>query len=151
MFDEDCNRGKIRNRDNAKQLRDFSGLRFGKITPTDIDGFLDFGGEVFVFFELKHGTSKMPTGQKLAYERIVDACEKGGVCTLFILAHHNTDKESDVDVSTLNVTEYYSDGVWFKPECEITVRESVRLFLRKIKTTMPCQRYAFKKHKGGVA
>ena len=37
---DDLDRGKIRNRECAGQLKDFSGLRFGKITPTDIDGFV---------------------------------------------------------------------------------------------------------------
>ena len=44
-------RGVIRNRQFAQQLRDFSGLRFGKITPTDIDGFMDFGDRLFVVLE----------------------------------------------------------------------------------------------------
>ena len=45
-------RGVIHNRERGAQIRDYSGLRFGNITPTDIDGFMDFGGRVFVVFEL---------------------------------------------------------------------------------------------------
>lgn len=67
-------RGVIRNREYAKQLKDFSGLRYGKITPTDIDGFLDFGDQLFVVVEGKHAGSAIQTGQRLALERLVDAC-----------------------------------------------------------------------------
>ena len=45
MLDEE--RGKIENQDYAKQLFNFQGLRWDKITPTDIDGSLDFNGELF--------------------------------------------------------------------------------------------------------
>ena len=62
--------GIFRNREYAKQLKSFSGLRFGKITPTDIDGFLDFGNNVYVFIETKHGDAPLPYGQKLALERL---------------------------------------------------------------------------------
>ena len=34
-------RGVIRNRQFAQQIRDFSGLRFGKITPTATDRLLE--------------------------------------------------------------------------------------------------------------
>ena len=56
----------IRNRDYMRQIKDFSGLRFGKISPTDIDGFLDFGNSLFIFVEMKHGDARIPYGQKLA-------------------------------------------------------------------------------------
>ena len=46
-------RGKIGNRRRALQIRDFTGLRWGNITPTDIDALIDFGDKVFVFIEVK--------------------------------------------------------------------------------------------------
>ena len=46
-------RGKIRNRDQAQQIRDFSGMCFrGTITPTDIDGYFEINNELFVFMEI---------------------------------------------------------------------------------------------------
>ena len=63
----------IRNRDYMRQIKDFSGLRFGKISPTDIDGFLDFGNSLFIFVEMKHGDTRIPYGQKLALTRLCDA------------------------------------------------------------------------------
>jgi len=46
-----CARGTIRNATSALQLRDYSGLCWDRITPTDIDGLIDFGGRAFVLFE----------------------------------------------------------------------------------------------------
>ena len=45
-------RGKIRNENHAKQLNDFSGLlRRRGITPTDIDGLIDYSGRAFIHWK----------------------------------------------------------------------------------------------------
>lgn len=119
--------GKIRNREYAKQLRDFSGLCFGKISPTDIDGFLDFGGKAFVFIETKHGGAMPPFGQKLALERVCDACQRSGVETLLIVASHDT--AEDVDVGSLPVIAHRYKEKWKKPKQQTSVRQYVDQFL----------------------
>jgi len=126
-------RGKIRNREAAKQLKDFSGLRFGKITPTDIDGFVDFQNKAFVIFEIKHGTATMPYGQRLGYERLADACEKSGIRTLVIVANHNIDAPNDIDVSVLPVTQIRFKQKWKTPNVPHTVRSAFEAFLKWIK------------------
>ena len=55
-------RGKIRNREYAQILRDLTGLRWGKITPTDIDSFLDFGNKACVFIESKFKGKPLAVG-----------------------------------------------------------------------------------------
>jgi len=40
MLYTDDNRGTIQNRERARQIIDFHGLRIRNITPTDIDGFI---------------------------------------------------------------------------------------------------------------
>ena len=50
---KDADRGKIRDATLIDRLRDFSGLRYGRITPTDIDAFMEFGNKAFVFIEAK--------------------------------------------------------------------------------------------------
>jgi len=120
-------RGKIYNREYAAQLRDFSGLRYGKITPTDIDGFMDFGGKAFVFIEAKYGDSEMPFGQKLALERLCDACDKGGINAVVLVASHNT--REDIDFAAMTVTMVRHNGVWRPPRRELTVRQTIDAFL----------------------
>jgi len=128
----DSDRGKIRNRECARQLKDFSGLRFGKITPTDIDGFVDFQNRAFVLFEIKHGTTPMPYGQRLGYERLADACEKSGIRTLVIVAHHDVAAPKDIDVAVLPVTQVRFQGQWKKPNVPHTVRSAFEAFLKWI-------------------
>jgi hypothetical protein len=67
-------RGRLRNSAFALVERDFSRLCWGKITPTDIDLFVEFADRLFIFAEAKRHGATMPRGQKLAFERLCDAC-----------------------------------------------------------------------------
>ncbi len=123
-------RGKIRNREYAQQLNDFSGLRFGKITPTDIDGFLDFGDKVFIIVESKHGGSEMPYGQRLALERLCDACEDSGRATYLMLCSHNTDSE-DIDYANIRVKACRRNKQWKQLDGVVTLRDAINKILDK--------------------
>ena len=128
------NRGSINNRDRAKQLRDFSGLQFGSITPTDIDGLIEYQNKAYVFFELKYGEAEMPTGQRLAFERTTDDLENKKP-TLFLIATHNvSDCNKDIDTANASVTEYRLKGEWvtFSPEFRITTKKIIELFLENL-------------------
>ena len=118
-------RGQIRDKRFANQVKDYSGLLYGKITPTDIDGFLDFGNKVFVFLEVKYGDTTMATGQRLALERLSDACQEAGKQTLVVVASHES--EGDIDVANLPVTMVRFHKRWLKRQG--TVREVIDTFL----------------------
>jgi hypothetical protein len=122
-------RGVIRNRQFATQVRDFSGLRYGTITPTDIDGLLDFGNHVFVLIETKYGDNAMPIGQRLAIERVVDAIGNNGKKAMGVLAQHNF--KGDIDVANCIVTELRFNGKWLSTNEHPTVREIVDRFLKR--------------------
>ena len=64
-------RGVINNIQRAQQINDFSNLLYGKITPTDIDGMIEYRGKLYIFFEIKYKDKDMPFGQRLALERLV--------------------------------------------------------------------------------
>jgi hypothetical protein len=89
-------RGAIRDRARAEQGRDFTGLRYGRITPTDIDAFLDFRGKAFVFIEAKLIGAQCPWGQERAFERVCDASQRGGVESVYMLAEHNTPQDEQI-------------------------------------------------------
>lgn len=125
MNDED--RGKIHHREQATRIKDYSGLRYGKITPTDIDGFLDFNNNVFIFLEIKKGQSLPPYGQRLALERLCDACEKSGKSSLVLIASHDAD--GDIDAANLPVVQIRHHGKWRKPHKAITLRRAIDQFL----------------------
>jgi len=120
-------RGKIRNRDFARQLRDFSGLRWGNITPTDIDGYFEIGDRIFVFIEIKYGTTEVPFGQKLALERLVDIIGETRDAILIIGSHHD-EAGTDIDVAPCVVREYRTSNVWHSPTKKTTIVELINQF-----------------------
>lgn len=108
-------RGVIRNREFKQQIADFSGLRWGKVTPTDLDGFIDFGNKLFVFIESKHGDSVMPYGQRLALERLCDACHKPPLryAVGFVVSQWSS---GDIDMAQTTVTAIRWEGKWSPPK-----------------------------------
>lgn len=110
----DQNRGKIQNRERARQIIDFSGIRYGNITPTDIDGFFEKAGRAFVFYEYKLVGNDMPYGQKIALERIVDAISTANKeAVLFVCRHCNDDPRDDIEASKAVVEKIYWHGDWW--------------------------------------
>lgn len=111
-------RGVIRNRQHATQIRDFSGMRFGNITPTDIDGFMEFGDRTFIFMESKFGNSELLLGQRLALERLCDACHAAGKASLLLVLQHHT--IGDIAFASTQVTRYRYARRWHQPACLLT-------------------------------
>ena len=120
---EDSERGKIRNRDFVPE-KDFSGLRYDKITPTDLDGFVEFADQVFVFIELKYRDSTMKTGQRMAFERLCDVCWRDGKYVMGIVARYEEGGKV-VAVAPLPVVQYRFHGKWVFPKKTVTVRQMV--------------------------
>lgn len=119
-------RGVIRNRSLAMQIRDFSGLAYGKITPTDIDGFLEFGDRLFIFIEGKRDGTPLSYGQTLALARLADACHipPRRYATAIIVDHPSG--ESDIDYATATVRTWRWGGEWRKPlQRGITLRAAI--------------------------
>ena len=114
MIYTDENRGKIQNRGRARQQIQFDGMRFGNITPTDIDGMFEYHDKAFVFYEVKHADAQMPYGQQIALERIADAIQSGGKeATVFLCRHYVNDTEQGIRLEDTIVTDFYYAGRWY--------------------------------------
>lgn len=125
-------RGEIRNRRYAKQICDFSGMLFeNNISPSDIDVFIDFGNKAFVFIEIKYGNNEMPWGQRLALERLCDACWNCGLGSIVLIARHNYDSDKDIDLANCLVSEVRFDYKWEKITEIKTVRKAIDDFKEK--------------------
>lgn len=124
MYD-DADRGMIRNKARAGQFNDFRGLRWGKITPTDTDGFLDFQDKLFVWIEVKCRGAAMSEGQRKSLERRCDACQKDKRASYVLVATHNCPVDEDINVAVLSVLKYRHKGKWRKPKSDITMREAI--------------------------
>lgn len=119
----------IRNPLLAAQLRDFGGLQFHRgIMPTDIDGYMEIDDRIFVFIELKHRNARMPAGQRLALERLVDAIAAPRRAILLI-GRHDTPLDELIPASLCMVAMYRMDGCWHIPHRPITVRDAIDKFL----------------------
>lgn len=127
-------RGVIRNKEFKRRISDFSGLRYGKITPTDLDLYVEFSGKLFVFVEAKFMNSEMEYGQKLALERLCDGMHRpaeGKHSVLFLVTH--CQEEGDIDMAKTKVVKYRHGGVWKRPHREgSTLRDGIDAFKLKI-------------------
>jgi hypothetical protein len=122
-------RGAIYNEELARQINDFTELLYGrrgmerKITPMDIDGFIDFGKQLFVYLEGKLTTKVLDGGQRVAFERMVDQVKSPTRSIGIVYVHLN--REGDVDVANSVVREYRWNGAWHQPQDAITVRQAI--------------------------
>jgi hypothetical protein len=100
----------IRNRNQVKQVIDFTGVQNGNMHPSDIDFVLEFDNRVLILGEVKRKYNKIPTGQKLILERIVDRWGDGAVA---IKVEHNfKDDTENIPLDECVVTARYYKGNW---------------------------------------
>lgn len=116
---EDESRGTYQNRDYARQIISFEGMKFkgskGKlnVTPTDIDGFIQLNNEnAYIFFELKHGNPHLPNGQGMALKNLVNALNEAGKNAVLFIAYHTSDSEADVIAADAIVDRFYDAKGW---------------------------------------
>lgn len=121
-------RGEIRNRARAAQVKNFAGLRFGNITPTDIDGLIDYKNIAYILIETKSVNAPEPHGQMLALERLCDDLQWIKP-TILIIAVHDTPSYGDIDVAGATAAKFRYNGKWRNDDC--TVRELIERFLER--------------------
>lgn len=127
-------RGEIENRARATQVRDFTGLRWGKITPTDVDGFIEFRDKLFVFIEIKLVDWSLPDGQKRALGNACDAIanKTAGRTAVVLVVEHDTPIGTDIDVASCVVREFRMQEKWREPlHSPLTCREAVDILLKQ--------------------
>lgn len=92
-------RGVINNKARGKQINSFAGLlRQRNITPTDIDGLIDYGGTHFLYLEGKLKGAPFLEGQRRALEAVVRSHWKAGHPSICILYQHETVAEEEIMV-----------------------------------------------------
>ena len=131
-------RGVIVHRERSQQIRSFKNLQYGTITPTDIDGFIDYHDKVFIYFELKYRDAEIPDGQRLALERVADAAKESGRIGLSIIATHDvTDVNDDIDAASGIVVEYRLDGKWHNGDGTTTVENMCTDAIKRYEASRP--------------
>jgi len=127
-------RGAIQNRERYMQGRDFSGMRFPRnITPSDLDGVIEFSDKLFIFFEFKAEGAPMPTGQRLMLERLADTVCAAGKVGVAMICDHNQPSDIDIACHEAIVREYRYCLQWVQPRRRTTLYEAVSiLYMRDI-------------------
>jgi hypothetical protein len=127
-------RGVIIYRERAAQIRDFSDLLFGNtITPTDLDSLIEYHNELFVFAETKVEGVVIPYGQRLAFERLCDACQRSGKGSILFITQHNTPKDEVIRMGLTEVIEYRHMFKWYgwkgNGSNKLLLKDAIRTFI----------------------
>lgn len=125
-------RGAIRDWDRATQIKDFTGLQYGKVTPTDIDGSMDFGGRIFILLEAKHRDAPLPGGQRLHLEYQCRSHALAQHPALALVLTHDVSSDEPIPFAVLPVVEFFYRGQWRTPVGAITCREAIDQFLEQV-------------------
>lgn len=125
-------RGVIAHVERRQQLLDMRDLRIGNITPTDVDGLIEYRGQAFVLFEVKWRTAELSRGQSTALERLIDAVQKGGTPSCLFVAEHTVDDCGEqVDAALCLLRNYYYRGQWrHNHEPGTTLKRAILGFLK---------------------
>jgi hypothetical protein len=129
------NRGVINNPDRQRQIRDYSGLRFGNITPTDIDGLIEYHNKAYVILELKYRETPILRGQELALEIMTTDLYKSGKEVLCIIAKHYED-DCNIPIkahdSIVFKFRYGQDKYWQLKNYDMKTKDLVSEFLKRV-------------------
>ena len=122
----------VKHRDRMKQIICFDGLDFGSITPMDIDGVVEYHDKAVVFLEYKLKGCKMPTGQRICIERLVnDVCKAGKVGCALLAEHEVYNADDDVVAGNAIVKSVYWSGNWHDSDGS-TVSEYLERFIEYV-------------------
>jgi hypothetical protein len=111
-------RGIITNPDRKRQLNDFSQMNIGingTITPTDLDGFIEYENKAYLFYEIKYGNATMSRGQEIALKRMAYDLSFRKDVMVMVLEHNVHDPKETVPIhecvvrqmlTTMNITDF---------------------------------------------
>lgn len=128
--DTDKQRGKIKYPERRLQIIDWSGIRYRKITCSDIDGGFDIHGDVFVFTDIKMETALFENGERYFYEALIDNLNKPAIV---IIARHNiidTKKEIPAHNCWVEMAYVGKNKGWQKPKDYIELKDAIDEFLK---------------------
>ena len=124
-------RGEIKNKEFAGQIRDFSKLIFKNVTPTDIDGLIEFNNCIYILMEAKYLKDELPPGQERALINLVDTIFESSKKGLLIIAIHNKQPKEDIPFYACRVTRYRSRKSWYSPKRKMTIKNIIDSYLKK--------------------
>lgn len=128
-------RGVIHHGERFNQPLAFEGVRYGNITPTDVDALIEYRDKAYILCEVKYRGKDVPYGQKLALERMVDDLAITGKKTIAIIGDHNIhDAHERIQLKDCVVREIYycKEKEWRKTNRPMTMKQLIDSFIVKI-------------------
>lgn len=125
-------RGVYQNVNRGRQLLRFDGFRYGSITPTDIDGIIDYHDFVWVLFEAKLTGKEVPRGQRIALERLIQNAKRARKHGIALIVEHNVgDVNRDIILKDCMVREVYTTEKmqWRPPRWPITAKDMADAYI----------------------
>jgi hypothetical protein len=147
--------GKIYNIERYRQAKliDLSGFDFErKISPTDVDFFVEFGSKEFVVGEFKSLNNDLPYGQRLALSSLLKALAIDKNKKIFgFVAVFDLPSNQLIKGSECLITEYWhcSNPKWVTPSKSMTVKEGIeawRSFWRNKESELIVSEYSEYSH-----
>lgn len=126
--------GLIRNKELASQVIDYEGVMPPPLAPTDIDGIIEYKNKAYVIIEVKRNTKPIPTGQRIALERMANDFYKTGKDAIVLVVTHDTPQNEVIYAAGEFVREYYDPAVkkWLPTNKAVTLKEFVTKFLNGV-------------------
>jgi hypothetical protein len=137
-------RGVIRSRTAGRQIVDFRDLRWGNITPTDLDCCIrvacsiDRRGQVFAIVEYKQRGAPLPLGQAMHLLALVS---NSSAPMIAVIADHSHPSDEDIDGAAAMVRCFRSNppdlfdadgpGEWATPFVPMSVKECLDEFFSR--------------------
>lgn len=116
----------IKHQGYADKVVNFNSLQFGNISPTDIDGFIEYHDKTYIFIETKYNKAQMPRGQELALERLCDAIQSETKnAFVFFTSHQDEGVNVEIDIGNSMVVKYRFKGEWKKPKSPLTLKTAI--------------------------
>lgn len=122
-------RGVIKDKLRATQVNSFCGMSLRRnITPTDIDGFIDYSGKAFIILEGKYMDAELPIGQRKALSNLANALDKANCPVMVIVYIHTEPIENDVVVKDCIVSQVYWNKKWHRLKNNRKVLDLIKSF-----------------------
>lgn len=126
MIYDDSNRGLIQCPKRARQLIEFAGMPIGPIGLTDIDAVCEYHDVLWIFFEVKKEGRDISDaqGQKVLYERTVNAIDDGGRDAVLYVCEQSVENPEDaIDLRNTIIAKAYWKGKWYTPPRTLTAKQ----------------------------
>lgn len=127
----------INNTDRARQIISFKGLKYGKMSPTDLDCLIEYKNRAYIFIEVKCGSKELPLGQRLALERLVKDTSKGKRSIAMVCEHKVFNTEYEVLLKDTIVRKIYLDKecYWREPKRRVNAKQAIEVFINQFRRT----------------